>query len=589
MEITELARDSKYLSTEINNIFISLNSDTIDYKQYIDIIVNKNSDLFLLIFYELIKITDAIEDCLTINNKLTQKTVLNPALYIAKSKLVKIVNSDLTRKIKLNSKKFNYANTVVNEVDTPTEEVKKEDAKDKKLDFQTNIAKMTYSKHLTVDKLMLESQLNSSSKITGTVKKKIRKVKTEVQSHSRGVMNSNIMKDLREFKLLNDSIIAENNPLIQSNRIIKSPFSTTIEHKEKLEQKGINPLKQYYTSQPIDNYINITRTLESPPLSRLNTFNHNHKKSDSSNNFLKLPTNSYSKTNPNSPIEARNFLSPVIKPYEIGSGYLSKFNSKKTELRRFYFILKNNKLVYFSERNKIKPKGVINLIRCFIKNEGQINIFNKIYYCFHIYHNINRDSLFCEDKEEYEMWLSQLNEICQLKDSIDNYNLIEFIGQGKFSMVHKGIKNRSQEEVAIKIIRKFKMDKIDLENTRREIAILQICDHNDIIKLKSLYENFEYIYIIQELFSNSIDLYEFMKKNKFNIHEDIAKKIVKRILGVIEYLHKNGIIHRDIKPENILIKIDGSLDIKMIDFGLSRFLGKGDYASNEPFGTMVRE
>jgi serine/threonine protein kinase len=43
------------------------------------------------------------------------------------------------------------------------------------------------------------------------------------------------------------------------------------------------------------------------------------------------------------------------------------------------------------------------------------------------------------------------------------------------------------------------------------------------------------------------------------------------VLG-LEYLHSKGIIHRDLKPENILI--DSSGHLKIIDFGLSKYLSK---------------
>jgi len=56
-------------------------------------------------------------------------------------------------------------------------------------------------------------------------------------------------------------------------------------------------------------------------------------------------------------------------------------------------------------------------------------------------------------------------------------------------------------------------------------------------------------------------------------YEDDAKKLVKKIVHGVAYLHENGIAHRDLKPENLLLKSkDNDYDVKIADFGLSSFI-----------------
>lgn len=51
------------------------------------------------------------------------------------------------------------------------------------------------------------------------------------------------------------------------------------------------------------------------------------------------------------------------------------------------------------------------------------------------------------------------------------------------------------------------------------------------------------------------------------------------------YLHNYGIMHRDLKLENILLSdMSETATIKLVDFGLSKFVGPNGTA-NELYGT----
>ena len=38
----------------------------------------------------------------------------------------------------------------------------------------------------------------------------------------------------------------------------------------------------------------------------------------------------------------------------------------------------------------------------------------------------------------------------------------------------------------------------------------------------------------------------------------------------VNYIHNKNYIHRDLKPANILLKTKDTLDVKIVDFGLSK-------------------
>ena len=54
-----------------------------------------------------------------------------------------------------------------------------------------------------------------------------------------------------------------------------------------------------------------------------------------------------------------------------------------------------------------------------------------------------------------------------------------------------------------------------------------------------------------------------------NFSEDDARIIFKQIAEAINYCHVQKISHRDLKPENFIFVSKDSMNMKLIDFGLS--------------------
>lgn len=67
----------------------------------------------------------------------------------------------------------------------------------------------------------------------------------------------------------------------------------------------------------------------------------------------------------------------------------------------------------------------------------------------------------------------------------------------------------------------------------------------------------------------------------FEHTELTSARYMQQILEGMQYVHKQNIIHLDLKPENIVCVDTSGTQIKIIDFGLARELGKCEQHSED--------
>ncbi|KAL9654808.1 hypothetical protein ABK040_008601 [Willaertia magna] len=151
--------------------------------------------------------------------------------------------------------------------------------------------------------------------------------------------------------------------------------------------------------------------------------------------------------------------------------------------------------------------------------------------------------------------------------SIDDYHVLDLIGEGSFGRVFKGRRKYTSQIVAMKFIPKKGKNEKELYNLRQEINILKKLNHENIILLLDSFETKDEFCVVMEFAQG--ELFEILEDDE-RLPEDVVAKIAKQLVRALHYLHSNRIIHRDMKPQNILIGSDGS--IKLCDFGFARVM-----------------
>ncbi|KAK4177025.1 hypothetical protein QBC36DRAFT_387010 [Triangularia setosa] len=179
----------------------------------------------------------------------------------------------------------------------------------------------------------------------------------------------------------------------------------------------------------------------------------------------------------------------------------------------------------------------------------------------------------------------------QLKTHIGPWQLGKTLGKGTSARVRLARHRVTGQLVAIKILSKStafinqsgslaNLDRLECRSPQanadgglrrmpiaieREIAVLKLIEHPNIIKLLDIWENRSEIYMVTEYVEKG-DMFEFIRSIGA-LHEWEVIFYFRQIMSALDYCHSLNICHRDLKPENILLH--GSGQVKIADFGMA--------------------
>ncbi|XP_029932596.1 serine/threonine-protein kinase MARK2 isoform X1 [Myripristis murdjan] len=172
---------------------------------------------------------------------------------------------------------------------------------------------------------------------------------------------------------------------------------------------------------------------------------------------------------------------------------------------------------------------------------------------------------------------------------IGNYRLLKTIGKGNFAKVKLARHVLTGKEVAVKIIDKTQLNSSSLQKLFREVRIMKLLNHPNIVKLFEVIETDKTLYLVMEYASGG-EVFDYLVAHG-RMKEKEARAKFRQIVSAVQYCHQKCIVHRDLKAENLLL--DADMNIKIADFGFSNeftlgnkldtFCGSPPYAAPELF------
>lgn len=152
-------------------------------------------------------------------------------------------------------------------------------------------------------------------------------------------------------------------------------------------------------------------------------------------------------------------------------------------------------------------------------------------------------------------------------DLDSRYRISKTIGKGIYGNVSIARDFLMNRNIAIKMIPKAFDDLNDAKRTAREVKLLSLLNHDNVVKLYDIklgnYNND--VYLITELMESNLHKTIYSKQQLTDEH---TQYFMYQLIRGLCYLHSAKVIHRDIKPENLLVNSD--CDLKICDFGLAR-------------------
>lgn len=155
--------------------------------------------------------------------------------------------------------------------------------------------------------------------------------------------------------------------------------------------------------------------------------------------------------------------------------------------------------------------------------------------------------------------------------TIDNFEFVKLnnqnhlLGLGTYSKIILSRNKLNSKFYAIKIISKCDFEEPILIRIINSGELLRGLNHSSIIKIYSILEDAEFVYIVMDYIQNGT-LLGYINSRNFSFSGIPNEKIIFQLVSALAYLHEKNLLHGNILPENILI--DEDFNIRLSGFSI---------------------
>ncbi len=151
---------------------------------------------------------------------------------------------------------------------------------------------------------------------------------------------------------------------------------------------------------------------------------------------------------------------------------------------------------------------------------------------------------------------------------LDQYEIIDVLGQGGMSVVYKARHQLTDQEVALKILpRELAAHSQVKSRFLEEARALAQLDHTNIVHLYTFGEADGCLVLAMQFVRGETWEDIILSQDRMDWREALVITI--DVLKALEYAHNQGVVHRDMKPSNVLIRADTGAATVM-DFGIAK-------------------